>query len=556
MGVTKCKGRIGTTTCCATETSKRDSNSMTEKTIKNSRFVFPTLTLLLLVCPVGAEPAGEDPARPNIILLMGDDHGWEEVGYYGHPYVKTPFLDDMAASGLRLDNFYAQPVCSPTRGNVLTGRHPNRYGTFTPGRSLRPEEITVAHLLHEAGYATGHFGKWHVGPVKKTSPTNPGAMGFDEWLSHDNFFELDPFLSRNGGPPRKFYGESSEILIDEAINYIEKKQQADAPFFTVIWFGSPHEPYSGIKTDLLLYQDLPEKYNDVTVRLTSNETGKQVKRPLRDVLIERYAEITAMDRSIGKLRNALKTLGLRDNTLLWYCGDNGIPPSGLRESRFRGLKGKLYENGIRVPGVIEWPAGIPEPRVSTVNAVTSEILPTLCQLAGATTPDVPLDGINLMPLLNGKMNERGEPIKFWYFRGDHETERSAKPYLDPELQKGTTPLVKQMSGLLTRNFKNFHHPEIRKQDFQGARAILTDDYKLVIDGDQATGIELFDLNKDPGEKNNLALAHPDIVKRLSGQLRDWQGSVLNSLMGRDYPSHTSLKSATESELPDGKIEPF
>ena len=157
------------------------------------------LALFLLTRLDGAE----SPPPPNIILLMGDDHGWEEVGYNGHPYLKTPFLDEMAASGLRLDSFYAQPVCSPTRGNVLTGRHPNRYGTFTPGCSLRPEEITVAHLLSKAGYRTGHFGKWHVGPVKKESPTNPGAMGFDEWLSHDNFFEMDPVLSRNGGSAQK-----------------------------------------------------------------------------------------------------------------------------------------------------------------------------------------------------------------------------------------------------------------------------------------------------------------------------------------------------------------
>ena len=127
-------------------------------------------------------------AKPNIILLMGDDHGWEEVGYNDHPYVKTPNLDKMASSGLRLDNFYAQPSCSPTRGSVLTGRHPNRYGIFRPGYSIRPDEITIAHLLKDAGYRTAHFGKWHVGPVKKSSPTSPGAMGFEHWLSHDNFF--------------------------------------------------------------------------------------------------------------------------------------------------------------------------------------------------------------------------------------------------------------------------------------------------------------------------------------------------------------------------------
>src|SRR5688572_20740143 len=149
--------------------------------------------------------------RPNIILLMGDDHGWDEVGYNGHPYLKTPVLDEMARTGLRLDRFYSGgSSCSPTRATVMTGRHHNRSGTFQPGWSLRPEEITVAHLLKQAGYATGHFGKWHLGPVNAKSPTNPGKMGFDEFLSHDNFFELNPHFSRNGGPPQQFKGESSE----------------------------------------------------------------------------------------------------------------------------------------------------------------------------------------------------------------------------------------------------------------------------------------------------------------------------------------------------------
>ena len=210
-------------------------------------------SLLLLGLALGAKQT-----KPNVILLMGDDHGWEEVGYNGHPYVKTPFLDEMAAAGLRLDNFYAQPSCSPTRGSVLTGRHPNRYGIFRPGYSIRPKEITIAHLLKDAGYVTAHFGKWHVGPVKKSSPTNPGAMGFDHWLSHDNFFEMDPVFSLNGGPPKQFFGESSEIIVDEAIKYIENNRKEDKPFLLVIWYGSPHEPYSGIETDLELYRDLPK----------------------------------------------------------------------------------------------------------------------------------------------------------------------------------------------------------------------------------------------------------------------------------------------------------
>ena len=471
-------------------------------------------------------------AKPNIILLMGDDHGWEEVGYNDHPYVKTPNLDKMASVGLRLDNFYAQPSCSPTRGSVLTGRHPNRYGIFRPGYSIRPKEITIAHLLKDAGYTTAHFGKWHVGPVKKSSPTRPGAMGFEHWLSHDNFFEMDPVFSLNGGLPKKIYGESSEILIDEAMKYIEKNQDSEQPFLLVIWYGSPHEPYSGFDTDLALYRDLPEKYSATQVSLTSNETGLRVKRPLRDVLIERYAEITAMDRSIGKLRNGLKTLGLKDNTLLWYCGDNGIPPSGLRESRFRGLKGKVYENGIRVPSVIDWPAGIPKPLASTVSTVTSDILPTLCKLAGATLPDVPLDGIDLVPMLAGEMKQRATPIAIWNF--PVETSQGGKPYIDPELQKGTTPLVKKMRGLFTRNFRNDHHPKITKGNFNGARAVISGDYKLIIDGEVDSGIELFNLRKDLAESKNLAEIQPIMVEKLKKEMRDWQASVLNSLMEADY----------------------
>lgn len=485
--------------------------------------------VVLLLAWAGAEPA----KRPNIILLMGDDHGWEETGYNGHEHLKTPVLDEMASTGLRLDHFYAaHPSCSPTRGSVLTGRHPNRYGTFHPGCSIRPEEITVARLLGRAGYATGHFGKWHLGPVKAASPTNPGAMGFDEWLSHDNFFEMDPPLSRNGGDPEIHKGEGSEVIIDETIRFIDRA--GDKPFFAVVWFGSPHEPYSGLEKDLALYDDLPDEYADRMVSLTSNETGKRVQRPLREVLRERFAEITAMDRAIGKLRTHLEKEGLKDNTLLWYCGDNGIPPSGLAESRFRALKGSIYEGGTRVPGVIEWPAGIPKPRNSAVPAVTSDMLPTLCALAGAPLPDRPLDGIDLKPLLGGTMTERSAPIHFWSRRGMGGKGETPEPWIEPELQKGTTPLVKLMGGIPTRNFVNHRYPEIRPEDFGGPRVILDGHHKLVVGGGKGETVELFDLAEDPGETKNLAESKPEVAEDLQGELREWQESVLNSLLGKDY----------------------
>ena len=473
---------------------------------------------------------------PNVVLLMGDDHGWDETAYNGHPHLKTPVLDEMAASGLRMDRFYsASPVCSPTRGSVITGRHPNRYGVFSAGWSIRPEEIGIAQIMKNAGYATAHFGKWHLGPVKAESPTNPGAMGFDEWVSHDNFFEMNPALSRNGGPPEVIEGEGSEVVVEEAIRFIEKARENGKPFFVVIWYGSPHEPYSGLPEDLALYDNLPEEYQAKTVRLTSNETGLQVERPQREVLRERFAEITAMDRSIGQMRDYLEDNGLRQNTLLWYFGDNGTPREANATIPFRGEKAQVYEGGIRVPSVLEWPEYIPNRLTSGVNAVSSDVLPTLCDLIGQPLPARPLDGISLKSMLEGEMKERPNPIAFW----DHVITSGTddpKPYIDPELQKGTSPLVKLMQGIPTRNFRNFHHPEIQESDYGGPRAILDNRYKLVIHGgtDENAERELFDIIDDPAEENNLIESQSDMARSLEQQLIKWQESVLESLMEKDY----------------------
>lgn len=484
-----------------------------------------------------ARAAPADPP-PNIVLCMGDDHGWDETGYNGHPHVRTPVLDAMAAEGLRLDRFYsAAPVCSPTRGSVLTGRHPNRYGTFAPNWSMRPEEITIAQILHRAGYACGHFGKWHLGAVKFGSPLNPKAMGFDTYLSHDNFFEMDPCLSRDGGPPETIRGESSQILVDEAIHFVGEARRKERPFFVVIWFGSPHEPYVGLKEDLALYDDLPGRYRDRFVTLTGVDTGRPVKRPLGEVLRERYAEITAMDRALGRLRRYLDGAGLRRHTLLWYCGDNGIPVSGGHlATPFRGQKGQIYEGGLRVPGIIEWPERIREPRATDVNTVTSDILPTICDLLNQPLPRRPLDGISLKALIDGEMSERPRPICFWSYKTGREGRNA--PYVDPKLQEGTTPLVKRLGDRLTRNFVNFHHPRITEDDFAGARAILDNRYKLVVDAGpgKKPGKELFDLRADPAEKENLITSKPEVARKLGKQLRAWQQSVLQSLTGSDYGS--------------------
>lgn len=497
-------------------------------------FIFYLIFQIFQMEAIAAKPGKE---LPNIILLLGDDHGWDETGYNGHPYLKTPVLDNMASSGVQMNRFYsASPVCSPTRGSIITGRHPNRYGTFTPGFSIRPEEISIAQLMKKAGYTTAHFGKWHLGPVKAESPTNPGAMGFDEWLSHDNFFEMNPQLSRNGGPPEKFKGEGSEIIVKEALNFIKKAKKNGKPFFIVIWYGSPHEPYSGLQKDLALYNDLPHSFGNKMVSLTSNETGLQIQRLQREVLRERFAEISAMDRSIGHVRDYLKHLKLRDNTLLWYFGDNGTPKEANATVPFREEKASIYEGGIRVPSVLEWPSQLTRSLKSDVNMVSSDVFPTLAAIIGQQLPNRPMDGTDILPIIEGHQASRQEPIKFWNGRQRAQKGSNPVPYIDPKLQMGTTPLAKIQDGVATRNFKNFQHQDIQEQDFLGPRAILDNNYKLVIH-DLANGkssIELFDVRLDPAEKNNLISRHTEIAKSLEKKLREWQESVLKSLMGEDY----------------------
>src|SRR5688572_27361418 len=207
--------------------------------------------------------AADNLSRPNIILVMADDMGWGETSYNQHPILKTPNLDAMAAAGLRFDRFYAgAPNCSPTRATVMTGRSNDRGGVENHGFALRRQEKTVAQALRAAGYTTGHFGKWHLNgyrgpgaPVLGTDDHNPGEFGFDEWLSVTNFFDRDPLLSRQG-KIEEFKGDSSEIIVDEALKFIGQKRAGGKPIFTVIWYGSPHAPMIASDADKAAFTSL------------------------------------------------------------------------------------------------------------------------------------------------------------------------------------------------------------------------------------------------------------------------------------------------------------
>lgn len=431
-----------------------------------------------------------ETARPNIVLMMADDQGWGDTSYNGHPELKTPNLDAMSAAGLRLNHFYtAHFNCSPTRASVMTGRHPHRMGTFGPGSPIRSQEITVAQVLQSAGYATGHFGKWHLNgkngdrntktppgrAVLADDPLSPGNLGFDEWISADNFFDLDPVLGRNG-IPEKYQGDCSDIITDEVLKFIQKQVSSGKPFLTVVWFGNPHTPHEALPADKARYSELSEKDQNY------------------------YGELTGIDRNVGKLRTALRELKIADNTLFWYCSDNGGNAGPKSTGNLRGSKGSLWEGGVRVPGLVEWPARISKPFASDVPCSTLDIYPTVLAATGAKAEKQiqPLDGINLLPLFDEQMAARSKPIPFVARLG---TENSHAALLDWPYK--------------------LHLDANRNNAKKG--------------GDQSTAsVLLFDLSKDQNETADLSVQQPERVAKMTAELVAWKASALKSLSGAEY----------------------
>ncbi len=464
-----------------------------------------TRPLILLLALSTAVAKAQD--KPNIILCMADDQGWGDTAYNGHPLLKTPHLDAMAKAGLRFDHFYAAaPVCSPTRGSVLTGRHPNRFGCFAWGRPLRPQEITIAERLKDAGYATGHFGKWHLGSVLRGSPVNPGASGFDTWLSAFNFYDNDPTLSREGKAV-EIKGESSIIAADAAIEFMREQAKNSKPFLAVVWFGSPHSPFRAAPEDRAHYE------------------GKKDADWL--------GEITGLDRAVGKMRAALRNMGAHENTLFWYTSDNGglkVPSSGGR-----GKKGAVYEGGLRVPAIIEWPARVKTPRITKTPANSSDIYPTLLELVGVKPETQPvLDGISLVGEIDGKSTKRSKPMGFW----KHPTGGIGTPsekWMQEELtaQKAGKPYHDEKRLMMDAG-------EIKKKyakgEYGGHAAWLDWPWKLhQIRGKKGKPtILLYNLENDPMETRNLASEEMDRAESMRKELKAWLGSVTDSLNGEDY----------------------
>jgi arylsulfatase A-like enzyme len=334
------------------------------------------------ICVFVSLPAAE---QPHIILVMADDQGYGDCGFTGHSYVKTPNLDAMSQNSVIFDRFYAgAPVCSPTRASVMTGRNPVRVNVPNHGHYLRPHETTIAEALKTNGYLTAHFGKWHIGSVQKESPTSPGGQGFDHWLTGLNFFDREPYLSLNG-KFQQFRGQGTVITMDHALTHL-KSHSSKQPTFTVIWFPSPHLPHRETASNPDLYKGQPHA--------------------------PYYQEITLIDEQIGRLRRTLRDLKIANNTLLWYTSDNG----GLvkESSGGRAKKGSVYEGGLRVPSIIEYPSKFEPTRISAPTSST-DIYPTLLALTKIKVENqTPVDGINLLPFIKGEESKRSKPIGFWH----------------------------------------------------------------------------------------------------------------------------------------------
>ena len=419
------------------------------------------------------EPIRLDADKPNVVLVMSDDQGWGQTGYNNHPLLKTPNLDAMAANGLRFNRFYAAaPVCSPTRAAVLTGRTNRRTGVESHGYALRLQEKTLAQAMAKAGYATGHFGKWHLNgmrgpgvPILANDSHNPGVFGFQKWLSVTNFFDRNPIMSR-AGEFEEFKGDSSEIIVDEAVKFIKANAEMKRPSFSVIWFGTPHNPFMADPVDTKGFEHL------------DNDSKDQL------------GELVAMDRSIGTLRQALKDAGVADNTIVWFTSDNGglskIKPSTV--GKLRGFKGSVYEGGLRVPGIIEWPSKI-KPRITKFPAVSMDIFPTIAEIVGLADDSMLTihDGMSLKLVFAEELINRDKPIPF---------------------------------------------------SFQESKAVIVDNHKIVFTGpkNKTKKFELYDVVADPSEKNDLMASQPELANRMMDLVKKLDTSIEKSIAGRDYPS--------------------
>jgi arylsulfatase A-like enzyme len=427
--------------------------------------------------------------KPNVIVIMTDDQGAHDLGCYGALDLKTPHIDALAASGARFTNWYSNaPVCAPSRGALMTGRYPVRAGIPGNGSFLSQRQETTASMLKSAGYATGLIGKWHLGD---TPDTVPNAHGFDYFYGfHPGCvdFYSHRYYWGEGGNARQvnfhsLYRNREEIFEDgeylterisaEACSFIRRHWQQ--PFFLTVTFNAPHYPMHA-----------PERY--------------RLRFPGLDEERRTYAAmLAAVDDGVGEIRRTLDQHGLSEDTLLFYIADNGAttePRAGLRQqpatagdnSPYRGFKFSLFDGGMHVPGIVSWPAKVRAGQVIHEVAMTMDLLPTVCEAAGAGIPaGHKIDGKSLLPVV---------------------TQGSSSPHQAIFWENGRQLACRRNHWKLVLNGNAYGRRPDERQPLSGDDAVF-----------------LSDLSVDPGETRNLRHAHPQVVDELTGMIHQWHREV-------------------------------
>lgn len=413
--------------------------------------------------------------QPNVIIVITDDQGYGDLGCTGNPWIQTPHIDAFHGESVRCADFHVSPLCTPTRGALMSGRRPVRNGAWATcwGRSiLRKSETTMADVFAASGYRTGMFGKWHLGD---NYPYRPQDRGFQKVVAHkgggvgqtpdawgNNYFDDTYF---HNGEPVAHEGYCTDVWFDEAMHFIEESKEA--PFFAFISTNAPHSPYLVADRYKQPYQDNPD-----------------IVEPAF------YGMITNIDENFGKLRRKLAELDIEDNTILIFMTDNGSSAAGVRDDQqfvtrgynagMRGMKGSYYDGGHRVPFFMRWPNGdVSGGRDIGEMCLHIDLLPTFIDLCGLHRPtDAAFDGESLAPLFRNEQEQLpGDRTHFVQYR----------QYTEP--------------------------PE------KWTNAVMTRRWRLV------RGEELYDIKADPGQKNDVAADHPDVVKRLRDAHEDWWSEI-------------------------------
>jgi len=445
-------------------------------------------------CATGPKTS-KNTDRPNVILIMTDDQGYGDFGVTGNPIIKTPNIDAMASRSGSMENFYVHPVCAPTRACLMTGRYNYRtrvVDTWLGRAMMEPEETTVAEILHEAGYATGIFGKWHLGD---SYPLRPMDQGFEESLVHrgggigqpadpegGEGKYTDPILLDNG-KLKPFKGYCTDVYFERAASWMSKCAAQKKSFFAYIPTNAPHGPFHDVPEDLLAEYKKMDLGND---RFPQDKGHPLPEKSDEDKRARIFAMITNVDDNVGRLFEKLDRLGLTENTIVMFMVDNG--PNGRRYvAGMKGNKSHVHEGGIRSPLFVHWPGVVEAGHSSDRIAAHIDLLPTILDACGVEKPaGLRLDGRSLLPLWKGRQVD-------WPDR-----------MIVIQSHRGDRPVLYHNFAARTQKWKLLNASGFGNETLKGEPEF-----------------ELYDMASDPLEERNLAKDRPDMVEKMRKRYEQW-----------------------------------